>query len=194
MPQTIERLHLHKAKPSDEAWREDCEISLDDWQGRVGGEEYDRVCVARDEPTFTLRQGAAGEPWESLPNVLKGIGDAILQSRAMLDLQDNWDEDGAARIGEETWRRAATFLVRQARWAWDSYQRVIDTPDITPGPDGSIDLHWDRPSYEMLINIPVGPKTKAGFYGDDRGGTLVKGTLDPTQVSKGLLDWLTKTS
>jgi hypothetical protein len=70
------------------------------------------------------------DPWTttlvaSLPDALKGIGDAILQSRAMLDLQDDWDEDGAKRIAEGTWRRAAAFLVRRARWAWDGYRRVF---------------------------------------------------------------------
>lgn len=118
---------------------------------------------------------------ESLPDALKGIGDAILQSRALLDLQDNWDEDGAKRIGEGTWRRAAAFLARRARWAWDSRRRVTDTPDITPGPDGGIDLHWDRPGYEMLISVPADPEAEVSFYGDGCGVSPVKGTLDLRQ-------------
>jgi hypothetical protein len=66
----------------------------------------------------------------------------------------------------------------------------LDPPDIAPGPDGSIDLHWDYPAYEMLINIPRDESSMAGFYGDDRGRISIKGKFDPSQVNEGLLLWL----
>lgn len=54
----------------------------------------------------------------------------------------------------------------------------VDLPEILPGPDGSIDLHWDYPGYEILINISAGPDAKVGFYGDDRSTVQVKGSFD----------------
>jgi hypothetical protein len=143
--------------------------------------------------TVTLELAGAttpAEPWEPLPDALRGIRDAILRSRAMLDLRDDWDEGGAKRIAEGAWRRAAEFLARQATWAWDGYRRAMDAPDITPSADGGVDIHWDRPGYEMLIGVPADPEAEAGFYGDDRRGASVKGALDTARASGWLADWL----
>ncbi len=40
---------------------------------------------------------------------------------------------------------------------------ILDAPNILPGPDNSIDLHWDYPKYEILINIPADPMAEASF-------------------------------
>ena len=101
------------------------------------------------------------------------------------------DDHGEAGYSEETWNRAVEFLTKNAKWLWDSFGRVIDAPRILPGPDGSIDIHWDHPSFEILINIPADPGAKAGFYGDDRGEIAIKGSIDPSRFNHhGLLLWM----
>ena len=115
----------------------------------------------------------------------------IERSRAMLERE--LDEDEAqAPYTEETWTRAAEFLRRNAKWVWDTHGVVLDAPDILPGPDGSIDLHWDYPGYEMLINIPADASAEAGFYGDARARTPIKGKFDANTINDRLLLWLTK--
>lgn len=131
---------------------------------------------------------------QSLPSELNHISQAIERSRSLLDLENDWDEAGSPPIVESTWRRATEFLARHALGVFESDKQIIDAPDMTPGPEGSIDLHWDYPAYEILVNIPADPAAMAGFYGDDRGSISIKGKLDPSHFSEGLHHWLIKSN
>jgi hypothetical protein len=108
---------------------------------------------------------------------------AIERSRWMLDLQENWDEEGSPPIAEATWDVAASFLRRQAEIYWRHHVAVIPVPHIAPGSDGSIDIHWKTDRFELLVNIYQGPDFTAGFYGEDCGRSKIKGKLDPVSKS-----------
>jgi hypothetical protein len=127
--------------------------------------------------------------WEQLPRPLDPLANAILASRALLSTED---EDGLALCSAETWERAMNFLAEQALWLFSARGRAMQIPDIWSGPDQSIDLHWETPSYELLINVRADPAQLAGFYGDDKGKLKIKGTLDPARFNEGLLLWLEK--
>jgi hypothetical protein len=127
-----------------------------------------------------------------LPNALAHLRSSIDASQKILDLPANWDDAGAKEIEETTWRRAVDFLAHNARYIWDRYGLAIATPDITPAPNGSVDLHWDRPEFELLINLPSDPSAPAGFYGDDRGEVVIEGRFNPNRRNEGLILWLTK--
>ncbi len=122
------------------------------------------------------------------------IQQAIEDSRCLLQLEDDWDTEGSPAITEESWNRAAEWLTNHADQIWRCHRIEIDPPTIAPGPNGSIDLHWDSPEYELLINFPADPAAMAGCYGDDRGKIRIKATFDPKITNEGLLLWLMKTS
>ena len=132
------------------------------------------------------------KPWEALAPALRRIRDAIEESKQMRELGDDWDGEGSLPVDEAVWQRAVDFLARYARVVWERFGKRLDAPDITPGPDGSIDLHWDHPEYEMLVNIRRDLTAMAGFYGDDRGRVSIKGTFDPESPNEGLVLWLKK--
>lgn len=117
----------------------------------------------------------------------------IERSREILELELD-DDELQIPYAEETWLRAVEFLRLQAKWFMENTSdSVFETPHILPGPDGSIDLHWEYLEYELLINIPVDPQIMAGFYGDNYGDISIKGKFDPNTINDGLLPWLTKT-
>ncbi|MCH8967458.1 MAG: hypothetical protein IID43_07240 [Planctomycetes bacterium] len=126
------------------------------------------------------------------PQLFSHIRNEIERSREILELKDDFDDEGSPGYSEQVWKRAVEFLANHARWLWETYERVINAPSILPGPDGSIDIHWDDPSYEILINFPADPHAMAGFYGDDRGEISIKGKFDPSTFNHGLLLWLKK--
>ncbi|MGO9267131.1 MAG: hypothetical protein ACLQBA_20015 [Candidatus Binataceae bacterium] len=128
--------------------------------------------------------------WEQLPRPLEHVADAIRSSRELLSMKDG---EGQALCSAETWERAMNFLAEQALWLLNKRDRVIQTPDIWSGPHQSIDLHWETPSSELLINIRADAEQPAGFYGDDKGKLRIKGTLDLVRFNEGLLLWLEKT-
>jgi len=123
---------------------------------------------------------------------LASVRESIEKSRAIVGLIVEQDEQGGIAYSEEVWRRAADFVAKNALWMWNHFDCAIDSPNILPGPSGSIDIHWDRPSYEMLINIPADPDAMATFYGDDRGQITIKGRFDSTKFNYGLHIWLAK--
>lgn len=90
---------------------------------------------------------------------------------------------GISGSDDKTRSRTIEFLERNAKWVLDTFvDCVVNPPEILSGPDGSIDLHWDYPEYEMLINIPTNPISEIGFYYDNNDGLQIKGTL--TQMSR----------
>ena len=129
--------------------------------------------------------------WENLPSTLEQLARVIRASHDLMELED---EDGSRLCDEATWQRAITFLINQALWLLNEKRRVMQTPDIWAGPDQSIDLHWETSSYELLINVPADANQPAGFYGDDKGKLKIKGTLDPSRLTEGLLLWLERSN
>jgi hypothetical protein len=101
----------------------------------------------------------------------------------MLELQDNWDDEGSLPVAEATWKVATSFLRRQADVYWKHHSAVIPIPHIMPGSDGSVDIHWKTGRFELLVNISSDPEFRAGFYGDDYGRSKIKGTFDPVSES-----------
>ncbi len=119
------------------------------------------------------------------------IKSAIESSRSsILGLRDNWDDEGSPGYTKETWRRATLFLENCVKWLWCDHETVLAAPNILPGPNGSIDLHWDTQKYEVLINIPADRTVKLGFYGDNKGDDFRKGSLNPKTKNEDFLLWL----
>lgn len=127
-------------------------------------------------------------------NSLQAIEGAIESSRDLIDIEDDWDGEGSPGYLEQTWRRAAQFVREYAAHLAADYGLKIPAPGILPGPDGSIDIHWESDSFELLVNIPADANERAEFYGDDHGSIYIKGNLDPSRVNQGLIEWLQKAS
>lgn len=179
---------------SRETWQAESEYQHARYR-RLPQDEYavhtygDFYAINRDRP---LRPRTVGEVWEALPETLIDIRRLIEASRSLLTLPPNWDDENAKPIEEKTWKRAAKFLSRYALRLWKIEGNTIRPPDIMPVPDGTIDIHWDRPEFELLVNIPCGDNDMAEFYGDDRGCISIKGEFDSSQLNEGLIHWLRK--
>ena len=112
----------------------------------------------------------------SPPN-MDALSVAIQASRSLLDLPDNWDDEGSPAYAKSTWTRAVDFLLHNAERLWQDQGVVVSAPQILPGPDGSIDLHWRIKNHELLLNIPADPNLLADYYGDTEDGNAIKGKL-----------------
>lgn len=123
---------------------------------------------------------------------LAHITAAIEASRSILALEDDWDGNGSERYDESTWKLATGFLAAQAAYVWSAKVK-LRTPDIAPGPKGSIDLVWQEEDFRLLINVPPAA-TALGYWGQNKALT-VKGTItDLGADHKELFLWLTKRS
>jgi hypothetical protein len=140
-----------------------------------------------------MYQNAPPDSYQDLPDQLSHIKMEIERSRDLLqNAVQIAVEEGEAAYTTDVWERAVWFLARNAWWALARLGRVIDSPRVLPGPDGSVDLHWDEPKYELLVNIPAQRSAWAGFYGDDRGNLTIKGKVHPDSFNCGLVLFLTE--
>ncbi len=165
-------------------------LALLDWSTETPeSKEWD---TTEDEPTIWhsdqegLKQTATKI---ELPHLEAEIEAA---AQRILSLDDDWDGEGSPGYDEATLGRAIEFLRTQIRGMWEIYGVEVPVPQINPGPDGSIDIHWKRVSWELLVNIPKEEQPCATFYGDDYGTGTIKGSIDTTHPSLGLLTWLMK--
>lgn len=139
-------------------------------------------CWATESPVFI-------PPVNSLIQAIQG-------SRNIMELEDDWDEEGSPGYSESTWNRLVKFLLANALNLWRRHKVCFGAPRILPGPYGSIDLHWRTPRRELLINVPADAKELGSYYGDDREeGTenAIRGKkLDTSTDSEWIFLWLMK--
>ncbi|HYM60338.1 MAG TPA: hypothetical protein VEZ11_05540 [Thermoanaerobaculia bacterium] len=107
------------------------------------------------------------------------LDSAIEMSKSLLDLGPDWDDAGAKPIDASTWKRATGFLRRTMAKATRSAGPSVPVPRISPCSDGSIDLFWKRPGFQLLINIQPSGTVASDFYGETPNGFELKGTFDP---------------
>jgi hypothetical protein len=63
-------------------------------------------------------------------------------------------------------------------------------PRVSPGPNGSIDMHWNNKKKELLINIPADSGKPITFYGDDFGDQKITGSVHVGMIERLIAYWL----
>jgi len=125
-----------------------------------------------------------------LPSELSSIKRAISASEWILSLPDNWDDDGSGGYNFATLKSAISFLVDYAVEILNKEDVLIQPPRITPGPDGSIDLHWVENKYGLLLNFEPEPSDVITFYGEEGNGNYIKGKLKRGEINRAILLFL----
>jgi len=113
----------------------------------------------------------------------------IEQAKNLLKLAHDCDDEGSPTYSKGTLDRAVAFLTAHSE-QFKKFGLHLPVPKINPGPDGSVDIHWKRQSWELLVNIPADANEMAGFYGDNYGSQKIKGSLDPNTFNFGIANWL----
>jgi hypothetical protein len=124
-----------------------------------------------------------------LLDALGSFRQRVQKTRSLLDLPEDWDDNGAPRFSESHWKRISSFLVNAGTVILERRQAILAMPSVTPVPDGSIDLHWKTAEGELLINVPS-ENGVATFYGDNFGKRKIKGTMELTEDDVPLFVWL----
>jgi hypothetical protein len=145
------------------------------------------------KPVFSFSQLPVtinGKRIAYIPAPLKSVYEAIEKSKYILDLKENWDDEGALGYDFEVWKRAALFISKLSTKIFKSYGQIIKAPKIYHGPNGSIDIYWENESFNLLINIPkIGLGT---FYGDNYKNNKSEGVFDPEIINTNIFPFLIK--
>ena len=153
---------------------------------------YERLTP--DDWVIAQRSEAPGSDVEVVPNEVgrgvRAINDAIEDSRRILDLGEDWDDQGSPGYQESTWRRATGFLAEMARVARTTLGLPLPVPMISPAGGGSIDLYWRDEQRSLLVNIPSDPAELGTYYGQNDLGDTTAGQLNPASARIHLVAWL----
>ncbi len=130
-----------------------------------------------------------GKMTAALPAELASLAAAIEKSKYLLRLERNFDGEGSEPYSPEVWSKTVRFVAEYARWLFDVFGKIMVTPKIYHGPEGSIDVYWENQQFNLLINIPPG-EAHATFYGDNYGAQVTEGRFDPENFQQSLLPHL----
>jgi hypothetical protein len=127
-----------------------------------------------------------------IPNQLKSIALAINESKWICNLKEDWDYDGASIIDKEIYLSAIDFLINYSIDIFKKTGIVINTPEINPCKDGSIDLSWRTTTARMLVNIrKTVDELLAYYYGDlSNNKSPIKGNVHLDSVYEHLATWM----
>ena len=148
----------------------------------IQDEAHEHVKIKRSDVLVELSENLTFK----LPFRFNELAKRIVAAKYILELEDNWDDEGSKSYSERTLKQAIDFIIEYTHWVWDTLNIVITPPKILHGPDQSIDLLWERPSYELLINIPPHPKKIVRFYGDNRKDARIEGQFNINEYGQGV--------
>jgi hypothetical protein len=112
----------------------------------------------------------------------------ISSARWILSLAEDWDDNGAPAIQEDTLSRMELVVRDAVRCAVDS-GLTLPEPAISPIPDGSIDVQWRWESHLLAVNVPSMPEKRPSFYATTNDGIHFGGSWD-SSVALPVLAWL----
>jgi hypothetical protein len=114
----------------------------------------------------------------------------VERAKQVVDGPRDDDEAGSTYSGK-TLERATTFLTAYATRVYKICQLRIPVPHISPGPNASVDIHWNEVDWELLVNVPADPSREFSYYGDKRGGEdPIKGTLRQDTFDYRIITWM----
>jgi len=158
-------------------------LYTEDWTELNNESEVNRaVMTGGCQPRSLHNVTRAAEPrlvaGLNIPSALNALADVFEASASILELEDNWDGEGSPAYSKETWERAGKTLLSAALMIWTKEQKVIPSPSISSGPDGSIDVYWRLPSSKVLLNVPSSANDFPTYYARDHfGGSEFNGTI-----------------
>lgn len=124
---------------------------------------------------------------------LDNIYQSINESKKLLSLNDDWDDNGALACREFIYDRAIYMLVLYSQSVLKTYNIKIFSPEINLGRDGSIDLQWRNEKIILLINIQNSENIDVHYYGEDYSSkTILKGFIESSMLNKDLIYWMQK--
>jgi hypothetical protein len=126
---------------------------------------------------------------EQTPNAqykLSELNKEIEKSKYILDLKDNWYDEGSVGYDKITWEKSIEFVINYANWISENFSKIINTPKIYHGPKGGIDILWERENYKMLVHIDK-EGVNGLFYADNNDGQISEGQFHVQNTNFNLL-------
>lgn len=170
---------MHLGQPNEP--EKDYQLS-DDITPLIRGYADRVVLVGSNVPTTVITNTVPANPLEDL----------IVNSKLLLDLEADWDQEGALQIDQEIYAASVDFL-RAYYNHIKATSYSIQLPEINPCPDGTVDLEWHTEHAQLLINFRRDKEgaITAFYYGDQFSNKEpIKGSVAAIGVKEHLAAWM----
>lgn len=109
----------------------------------------------------------------TLPYELEHIARSIEKSQWLLNLKDNWNDEGGIATNKETFLKAIKFIIEYSKYIFDELDRtIIDCPDIDILQDGSIIVNWETDGSSFSIIFDKRDTEFSYYYAKIKNGQL----------------------
>lgn len=127
-----------------------------------------------------------------LPLPLKHIAFTIEESKEILALDDDWDNNNGLKIEFETWASAVELIIVYASFILDNFNTPIIAPEINPVGNGSVDIVWRTKEARLLMNVkPPRSPVIASYYGDlYNNGQEIRNVIKDDSIVEHLAFWM----
>lgn len=109
-----------------------------------------------------------------IPTTNKELESVLIKGKYILDLKDNWDEEGSVGYTIESWKSAAKFIINFNRWIKGIFAGSLHLPKMHHGPKGTIDVVWHEDNFRLFVNIDYA-NNKGTFYSDSPNTQVAEG-------------------
>ncbi len=100
---------------------------------------------------------------------LSHIASSIKKSETILELKEDWDEEGALPTNIETFVKAVKFIIDYSTFILKGKEKVvIDSPDIDILRDGAIIVNWETPVASFTIIFEKEPSEIYYYYAKEK--------------------------
>lgn len=121
-----------------------------------------------------------------IDNELAYLQESFKKSEYIINLEDDWDDEGSPKYNIQTWFSALKFVNEYANILLLNFNKKIVPPKIYHGPGGSIDILFETKNYTLLINI-LSEGLSAAYFGKDNNNNTIKGTMNLNNINKALI-------
>lgn len=109
----------------------------------------------------------------TFPYELRHISNSIEKSKYLLDLNQDWDDEGSAATNIETYLRAIKFIADYSTYIFrNMHEIIIDSPDIDILKDGSIIVNWETATSSFTIIFDKKNTEFSYYYAKVKNGQM----------------------
>lgn len=155
-----------------------------------------RTCLYRTEPIMKSDlqyKIKTQDTHTSINSLFDNLNRVVEESKKLLDLEEDWDDDGALICKPEVYKNAVDLLIVYTKFIYTTYLINIKDPEINLCKDGSIDIEWRDRNYICLLNIQNEDDFLVHYFAEEFiSKTIIKGFLNSKTVNEDLAFWMKK--
>lgn len=145
------------------------------------------------DETYSIGYSDEGEKSKFLSRNLPAVAKAIANSKYILDLEEDWDDEGANATDFSTYDRAISFVSNYSIKVFQSGIK-ISAPTIEILRDGSIGVNWETSKASFLIVFDKTNEKISYCYGKNKinGIPFKTGIENDNSVDESVASWMKK--